>query len=48
VCGELEKGSEEITAMFLRSAISNLSSFEAEHIDEQILETVFSRFCIGK
>ncbi len=47
-CGELEKGSEEITAMFLRSAIRNLSSFEAEHIDEQILETVFSRFCIGK
>ncbi|PKL49157.1 MAG: hypothetical protein CVV39_03325 [Planctomycetes bacterium HGW-Planctomycetes-1] len=47
-CGELEKGSEEITAMFLRSALQNLASFEAEHIDEQILETIFSRFCIGK
>ncbi|MDD5010607.1 MAG: 50S ribosome-binding GTPase [Phycisphaerae bacterium] len=47
-CEELEKGSEEITAMFLRSAIGNLSSFEAEHIDEQILDTVFSHFCIGK
>jgi tRNA modification GTPase len=47
-CEELEKGSEEITAMFLRSAFQNLSSFEAEHIDEQILETIFSRFCIGK
>lgn len=47
-CGELEKGSEEITAMLLRSALQTLSSFEAEHIDEQILETIFSRFCIGK
>jgi tRNA modification GTPase len=47
-CGELEKGNEEISAMFLRSALQNLSSFEAEHIDEQILETIFSRFCIGK
>lgn len=47
-CGELKKGSEEITAMFLRSALGNLSSFEAEHIDEQILEIIFSRFCIGK
>jgi len=47
-CDELEKGNEEISAMFLRSALQNLSSFEAEHIDEQILETVFSRFCIGK
>ena len=47
-CTELEKNNEEISAMFLRSAIQNLSSFEAEHIDEQILETIFSRFCIGK
>lgn len=47
-CGELEKGNEEISAMFLRSALQSLSSFEAEHIDEQILETIFSRFCIGK
>ena len=45
---ELEKGSEEIAAMFLRSASQNLSGFEAEHIDEAILETIFSRFCIGK
>lgn len=47
-CEELKKGSEEITAMFLRSALQNLSSFETEHIDEKILETIFSHFCIGK
>jgi tRNA modification GTPase len=47
-CVELEKGNEEIAAMFLRSALQNLSSFETEHIDETILETIFSRFCIGK
>jgi len=47
-CGELEKKNEEISAMFLRTALENLSSFETEHIDEAILDTIFSRFCIGK
>ncbi|OHB58830.1 MAG: hypothetical protein A2173_03920 [Planctomycetes bacterium RBG_13_44_8b] len=45
---ELIKNSEETAAMFLRSALQNLSGFEAEHIDEAILERIFSRFCIGK
>jgi tRNA modification GTPase len=45
---ELVKNSEETAAMFLRSALQNLSSFEAEHIDEAILERIFSHFCIGK
>jgi tRNA modification GTPase len=45
---ELKKGNEEIAAFALRSALQNLSSFEAEHIDEKILETIFSHFCIGK
>lgn len=45
---ELEQSNEEIAAMFLRSALANLSSFEAEHIDEAILEQIFSHFCIGK
>jgi tRNA modification GTPase len=47
-CAELKKENEEIAAMFLRSAMQNLSSFEAEHIDEAILEKIFSHFCIGK
>ena len=45
---ELKKGNEEITAFVLRSALQNLSGFETEHIDEQVLEMIFSRFCIGK
>lgn len=45
---EMKGNNEEVAAMFLRSALQNLSSFEAEHIDEAILETVFSHFCIGK
>ncbi|MGB8226014.1 MAG: GTPase [Sedimentisphaerales bacterium] len=48
VSAEMKRNNEEIAAMFLRSAIQNLSSFEAEHIDEAILEKIFSRFCIGK
>jgi len=47
-CEELVKNSEETAAMFLRSALQNLSSFEAEHLDEAILERIFSHFCIGK
>jgi len=48
VSAEMKRNNEEIAAMFLRSAIQNLSSFEAEHIDEAILEKIFSHFCIGK
>ena len=47
-CAELSQNNEEVAAMFLRSALQNLASFEAEHVDEAILETIFSRFCIGK
>jgi len=45
---ELSQNNEEVAAFVLRSALQNLASFEAEHIDEAILETIFSRFCIGK
>lgn len=45
---ELEKENEEIAAMFLRSAVQNLSNFERENIDEVILDNIFSHFCIGK
>jgi tRNA modification GTPase len=45
---ELKKGNEEIAAFTLRSALQNLSGFEPQHLDEKILETIFSRFCIGK
>ena len=45
---ELSQNNEEVAAFVLRSALQNLTSFEAQHIDEAILETIFSRFCIGK
>jgi tRNA modification GTPase len=45
---ELKNNNEEITAMFLRDALQKLSSFESQHIDEAILDSIFSRFCIGK
>ncbi|MGD0785667.1 MAG: GTPase [Sedimentisphaerales bacterium] len=46
--GELKKSNEEIAAFTLRSALQNLSGFEPQYLDEKILETIFSRFCIGK
>lgn len=45
---ELKAGNDEVAAMLLRSAYQSLSNIEHEHIDEKILENIFSRFCIGK
>jgi len=49
--GELKAGNDEITAMMLRTAYQAVSEIEQPtdaHIDDQILEQIFSRFCIGK
>jgi tRNA modification GTPase len=45
---EIQNSNEEIAAAVLRAALHNLSKLAAEHIDEAILDTIFSRFCIGK
>lgn len=45
---EIEKGNEEIAAYLLREALQNLSKLATEHIDEAILDNIFSKFCIGK
>ena len=48
---ELKAGNDEVTAMMLRAAyqaISGIESATGGHVDEQILERIFSRFCIGK
>ena len=45
---ELKAGNNEVTAMMLRAAYEGLSSIAQQHVDEQILERIFSRFCIGK
>jgi tRNA modification GTPase len=49
--GELRAGNDEVAAMMLRAAyqaVSGIESATGGHVDEQILEQIFSRFCIGK
>jgi len=45
---ELKVGNDELAAMMLRACYQGLSAIQPQHIDEQILERIFSRFCIGK
>ena len=48
---ELRAGNDEVAAMMLRAAyqaVSGIESAAGGHVDEQILEQIFSRFCIGK
>jgi tRNA modification GTPase len=45
---QIKAGSEELAAMMLRTAYKQLSNIEQHNIDEQILDRIFSRFCIGK
>jgi len=45
---ELKAGNDEVAAMILRAAYQVLSDIEQQHVDEQILDRIFSRFCIGK
>jgi tRNA modification GTPase len=46
--GQLQKGSDEIAAMMLRSVYQGLSDIRWQNIDERILEGIFEKFCIGK
>ncbi len=50
---ELKAGNDEVTAMMLRAAHQGIFDIESAtggggRTDEQILERIFSRFCIGK
>jgi tRNA modification GTPase len=45
---ELKAGETEVTAMLLRATYQSISDIEQQHVDEEILERIFSRFCIGK
>jgi len=45
---ELKAGNDEVTAMMLRAAYQNICDIEQQHVDEEILDRIFSRFCIGK
>ena len=48
---EVKTGNDEVVAMMLRAAyqaICDIAQPAEAHIDDQILEQIFSRFCIGK
>ena len=47
---ELSAGNDEVAAMMLRTAYQGIGSIRQHDpaVDEQILEQIFSRFCIGK
>jgi tRNA modification GTPase len=45
---ELKTGSDEVAAMLLRAAYQNICDIEQRHFDDEILQRIFSRFCIGK
>jgi tRNA modification GTPase len=45
---EVKLNSTEVAAMLLRQAHEQLGTLETENISETILDSIFSRFCIGK
>jgi tRNA U34 5-carboxymethylaminomethyl modifying GTPase MnmE/TrmE len=48
---ELKSGDDEVAAMLLRAAcqcICDIHQPVSGRLDEQILQQIFSRFCIGK
>ncbi len=45
---EIRRGSDETAALLIRSSYQALSQIEQQPLDEQILDRIFSRFCIGK
>jgi tRNA modification GTPase len=45
---EVEAGSDEVAAALMRTACQALADIETEPIDEQLLDRIFGRFCIGK
>jgi tRNA modification GTPase len=47
---EISAGNEEVAAMLLRAAYKSICEIQQHDpaVDEQILEQIFSRFCIGK
>jgi len=45
---QVQQGSDEVAAMMIRAACQAISGVEQQHLDEQVLDRIFSRFCIGK
>jgi len=45
---EIKADNDETAAMFIRASYQELSGVEREDINEEVLERIFSNFCIGK
>jgi len=45
---EIKRGNDEIAVTMVRAACQALCQIEQQPIDEQVLDRIFSRFCIGK
>ena len=45
---ELKNGNDEVASMMIRAAYQSLCELEREHVDEKLLDNIFSEFCIGK
>ncbi len=45
---EVNRGNEEVAVLMIRDACQALSQIEQQSLDEQVLDRIFSRFCIGK
>lgn len=45
---EIDQDNEEVVSMLLRAAHESLGGLEREDVDEQVLDRIFSTFCIGK
>jgi tRNA modification GTPase len=45
---EIKVDNDEIAAVFLRAAAQAVSGIGRQNIDEEILDRIFSRFCVGK
>jgi tRNA modification GTPase len=45
---EIRRGNEEVAVVMIRSACQAIAQIEQQSLDEQVLDRIFSRFCIGK
>jgi tRNA modification GTPase len=45
---EVTHGNEEVAVLMIRAACQALAQIEQQSLDEQVLDRIFSRFCIGK
>jgi tRNA modification GTPase len=45
---EVHRGNEEVAVMMIRTACQAVAEIEQQSLDEQVLDRIFSRFCLGK